>query len=219
VSRILVVDDDPATRRLLNRALEADCHDVEEAATGAQAVAASRSGTFDLIVLDLVLPDMSGIHVLETLLAERPDSRVIVISAVHLVDARVDVLETGALDFIAKPFALAELLARVRVRLRRSSASRAGRPARPAWRRPELELTGAAVDLLREAPGTVAVDAALDQAEARVAEGTGGELDTALSHVLHQARICQRAGSPTSTALETALRNVARCAAETPRFE
>ena len=211
-----MVDDDPATRRLLNRALEADCHDVEEAATGAQAVAASRSGVFDLIVLDLVLPDMSGIHVLETLLAERPDCRVIVVSAVHLVDARVDVLETGALDFIAKPFALSELLARVRVRLRRSPAPRTGRPA---WRRPELELTGAAVDLLREAPGTVAVDAALDQAEARVAEGRAGELDSALSHVLHQARICQRAGSPTSTALEAGLRNVARCAAEKPRFE
>jgi DNA-binding response OmpR family regulator len=216
VGRILVVDDDPATRRLLNRALEADSHDVEEAATGAQAVAASRSGSFDLIVLDLVLPDMSGIHVLETLLAERPDSRVIVVSAVHLVDARVDVLETGALDFIAKPFALSELLARVRVRLRRSQDLRTGRPA---WRRPELELTGAAVDLLREAPGTVAVDAALDQAEARVAERTAGALDPALSHVLHQARICQRAGSPTSAALEAALRDVARRAAEKPQYE
>jgi DNA-binding response OmpR family regulator len=213
VGRILVVDDDPATRRLLNRALEADCHDVEEAATGAQAVAASRSAAFDLIVLDLVLPDMSGIHVLETLLAERPDSRVIVVSAVHLVDARVDVLEVGALDFIAKPFALSELIARVRVRLRCSSAPH-GRWA--TWRRPELELTGAAVDLLRDAPGTVAVDAALDQAAARVAEGTAGELDTALSHLLHQARICQRAGTPTSAALEAALRDVARSAAEKP---
>lgn len=216
MGRILVVDDDPATRRLLNRALEADSHDVEEAATGAQAVAASRAGSFDLVVLDLVLPDMSGIHVLETLLAERPDCRVIVVSAVHLVDARVDVLETGALDFISKPFALAELLARVRVRLRRAPAAPGGR--RPAWRCPGIELTGRAVDLLRDAPGTVAVDAALDQAEAVIAEGAAGTLDPVLSHVLDQARACQRAGSPTSSALEAALRNVARISAGKPNI-
>lgn len=205
MSRILVVEDDPATRRLLNRALEADCHDVEEAATGAQAVAATRSGAFDLIVLDLVLPDMSGIHVLEQLLAERPDSRVIVVSGVQLGEARDDALRSGALDFLSKPFAVNELVARVRARLRRA-------PDRPAGPRPELELAGAAVDLLREAPGSPAVDAALDQAEARAVEGPAGELSTAVGRVLTEARNCQRAGEPTSAVLEAGLRDVARLA-------
>jgi DNA-binding response OmpR family regulator len=79
---------------------------------------AALAGEFDLVVLDLMLPGMSGIDVLERLVAAKPEQRVLVLSAVPEIGARVACLEAGAADFMAKPFAVAELLARVRARMR-----------------------------------------------------------------------------------------------------
>jgi len=73
---------------------------------------------YDLVILDLVMPDLDGRQVLGQLLAKQPDQAVIVLSCVADVAAKVDCLERGAQDYLTKPFSLAELLARVRVRLR-----------------------------------------------------------------------------------------------------
>ncbi len=118
MSALLVVDDDERIRRLLRRVLQSEGFVVETAATGAEALVAARRRAHDLILLDLMLPDMTGAEVLTGLLAGNPAARVLVLSAVSEIDRRVQILDMGALDFLPKPFAIAELLARVRVRLR-----------------------------------------------------------------------------------------------------
>ncbi len=76
------------------------------------------AGDYDLVILDLVMPDMDGREILARLRRERPDQAVLVLSCLADVTTKVNCLELGAMDYLTKPFSLAELLARVRVRLR-----------------------------------------------------------------------------------------------------
>jgi two-component system, OmpR family, response regulator len=117
-SRILVVDDEPGIRAFIGRALNAAGYPTEFAATGSEALQQVLTSHYDLIILDLVMPDMSGQDALDHLLAARPDQAVLVLSCLADVASKVDCLERGAQDYLTKPFSLAELLARVRVRLR-----------------------------------------------------------------------------------------------------
>ena len=117
MSGLLVVDDEERIRTLLRRVFENEGFSVDTAASGTEAVALAGRG-HDLVVLDLMLPDMDGTEVLTRLLTADPARRVVVLSAVPEIGSRVQVLDMGALDFIPKPFAIAELLARVRARLR-----------------------------------------------------------------------------------------------------
>jgi len=117
-ARILVADDEPGIRSFIGRALGAAGYAADFAATGAEALARARASHYDLVILDLVMPDMAGQVILERLLAARPDQAVLVLSCLADVAAKVDCLERGAQDYLTKPFSLAELLARVRVRLR-----------------------------------------------------------------------------------------------------
>jgi two-component system, OmpR family, response regulator len=116
--RMLVVDDEPGIRAFIGRALDAAGYPTDFAATGAEALERALASHYDLIILDLVMPGMSGQEVLDSLLAARPDQAVLVLSCLADVGAKVDCLERGAQDYLTKPFSLAELLARVRVRLR-----------------------------------------------------------------------------------------------------
>jgi two-component system OmpR family response regulator len=118
LGRILVVDDEPKIRSFIGRALTAAGYAAEFAASGAEAVRSCAAARYDLVILDLVIVDMDGRQVLGELLSARPDQAVIVLSCVADVAAKVDLLERGAQDYLTKPFSLAELLARVRVRLR-----------------------------------------------------------------------------------------------------
>jgi DNA-binding response OmpR family regulator len=117
-ARILVVDDEPGIRSFIGRALEAAGYTADFAATGAEALRRAHASRYALVILDLVMPDLAGQVVLERMLAERPDQAVLVLSCLADVAAKVDCLERGAQDYLTKPFSLAELLARVRVRLR-----------------------------------------------------------------------------------------------------
>jgi len=116
--RILVVDDEPGIRAFIGRALNAAGYPTDFAATGSEALERALASHYDLIILDLVMPDMSGQDVLDHLLSARPDQAVLVLSCLADVASKVDCLERGAQDYLTKPFSLAELLARVRVRLR-----------------------------------------------------------------------------------------------------
>src|SRR5579871_3394133 len=132
--RILVVDDEPGIRSFIGRALAAAGYLPDFAADGAQALKQAAECHYDLIILDLVMPDMDGREVLDRFLAARPEQAVIVLSCVADVAAKVDCLERGAQDYLTKPFSLAELLARVRVRLRAEPHAHAEAAARGAAR-------------------------------------------------------------------------------------
>jgi two-component system, OmpR family, response regulator len=118
LGRILIVDDEPKIRSFIGRALAAAGYATEFADSGAEGLRRALATRYDLVILDLVMPDLDGRQVLGRLLATRPDQAVIVLSCVADVAAKVDCLERGAQDYLTKPFSLAELLARVRVRLR-----------------------------------------------------------------------------------------------------
>lgn len=121
MARILVIDDEPEVVRFVERALTGDGHEVTSALDGAVGLGVALNDAPDLVVLDLVMPGVDGRNVLRALHGARPGMRILVLSAESDVGARVEVLEAGAVDFLGKPFAIRELLARVRARLAASS--------------------------------------------------------------------------------------------------
>jgi DNA-binding response OmpR family regulator len=153
LGRILIVDDEPKIRSFIGRALRAAGYATELAASGAEALRSCAAARYDLVILDLVIGDMDGRQVLGDLLSARPDQAVIVLSCVADVPAKVDLLERGAQDYLTKPFSLAELLARVRVRLR-SEPHHPVPPHEPADLRPLMPPL-AAPQAAGHAPGEV----------------------------------------------------------------
>ena len=117
MARILVIDDEPELVRFVRRALEAAGHVVTSANDGAVGLGAALNDPPDLVILDLVMPGVDGRGVLRAMHAARPDIKILVLSAEADVGARVELLEAGAVDFLAKPFAIRELLARVAARV------------------------------------------------------------------------------------------------------
>jgi len=124
VTRLLVVDDDRQLARALRITLAARGYEVVTAADGATALAAASRTPPDLVILDLGLPDMDGVAVIEGLRGWSP-APVIVLSARHAEPAKVAALDAGADDFVTKPFGMDELLARVRAALRRAAPATA----------------------------------------------------------------------------------------------
>ena len=121
--RILVVEDEDSIASFVVKGLTAEGHAVERGATAAEGTALATTFDFDLVLLDLILPDGKGIDVLRAIRAARPDLPVIVVSALGEVDDKVDLLDAGADDYLVKPFAFAELAARVRAAARQGGAS------------------------------------------------------------------------------------------------
>jgi two-component system KDP operon response regulator KdpE len=115
--QILVVDDEPQIQRFLKPALAAAGYDVVRAMDGAEGLAAARANAPDVIVLDLGLPDMDGKEVI-ALLRRRVETPIIVLSARGEEGEKIAALDLGADDYVAKPFGIGELLARIRVALR-----------------------------------------------------------------------------------------------------
>jgi two-component system KDP operon response regulator KdpE len=120
--KILIVDDDAQIRKLVRVNLEGRGYNVEEAVDGEDAIAHLKATTFDLLILDLVMPVMSGIEVC-TWVRERSDVPVIVLSAHDDEEQKVRALDAGADDFVTKPFGYEELLARIRAVRRRVPAT------------------------------------------------------------------------------------------------
>lgn len=120
MTRVLVVDDDPALLRALRIGLEARAFDVTVAHTGAEGLSRAAQGMPDLIVLDLGLPDIDGVEVCKRL-RQWTEVPVIVLSALDSEDRKVLALDSGADDYITKPFGMQELEARLRVALRHAA--------------------------------------------------------------------------------------------------
>jgi DNA-binding response OmpR family regulator len=115
---VLVIEDDDRTAQLVARTLRGDGCVVDRAATGSDGLDAALAHDFDLVILDVMLPGMDGVEVLRRMVAARPSQRVLILSAVPDVGIRVACFEEGAVDFLSKPFAVAELIARVHARIR-----------------------------------------------------------------------------------------------------
>ena len=121
--RVLIVEDERKLAQVLSSSFQAEHYDVVIAATGEDGFYRANAEQFDLVVLDLMLPGRSGLEILQTLRQRRVDTPVLILTARDGIDDRVLGLDLGADDYLVKPFALPELLARVRALLRR------GRPA------------------------------------------------------------------------------------------
>jgi two-component system copper resistance phosphate regulon response regulator CusR len=121
--RILVVEDERKLSQILTSALHAEHYDVVASLSGDEGFLRANAEVFDLVVLDLMLPGRSGLEILQTLRQRQIRTPVLILTARDGVDDRVLGLDLGADDYLVKPFALPELLARIRALLRR------GRPA------------------------------------------------------------------------------------------
>jgi len=159
-TRVLIAEDDRAVRQSLERTLRLEEFDVVTTSTGLQAVEASTAQAPDLVILDVMMPEMDGLTACRTLRMRHPELPILMLTARHEVGDRVAGLEAGADDYLVKPYASVELIARVRALLRRSSLSgssdvltfgdlRLDPAARLAWRGDRrLELTKTEFDLL-----------------------------------------------------------------------
>lgn len=124
---VLVIEDEPLIGRMVARVLVSEGFQVDLAADGGEGLTRARSRRYGLILLDLLLPLVDGIEVLRDILAHDPHQRIVVVSAVADVDSKVRCLGMGACDYLVKPFALSELVARVRARIREEVAAPSGR--------------------------------------------------------------------------------------------
>ncbi|MEB3333222.1 MAG: response regulator transcription factor [Synechococcaceae cyanobacterium] len=122
-SRLLIVDDDPELCGFLAAELEVEGYDCDQAGTGQQALMRIRGECWDLILLDWTLPDFSGLEICRRMRQGGITTPVLMLTARDEVRERVEALDSGADDYLIKPFSIEELLARVRARLRRSGLS------------------------------------------------------------------------------------------------
>jgi two-component system response regulator MprA len=157
---VLIAEDDRAVGASLERTLRLEGFEATVVRTGAEAVRACADGPPDLLVLDVMMPEMDGLTACRTLRPRHPELPILMLTARHEVGDRVAGLEAGADDYLVKPYAAVELIARVRALLRRSSLSgsndvlrcgdlRVDPSARLAWRgERQLGLTKTEFDLL-----------------------------------------------------------------------
>jgi DNA-binding response OmpR family regulator len=117
--RVLVVEDEKKVARALREGLEAEHYDVRVAASGEEGFFLVNHEAFDCVVLDLMLPQRDGLEVLTTLRKRGLQTPVLILTAKDTIDDRVRGLDSGADDYLVKPFAIPELLARIRALLRR----------------------------------------------------------------------------------------------------
>src|ERR1700761_2928895 len=119
--RVLVVDDEPAVRQALDRALRFEGYKTEMVEDGSAALASHAQQAADAIVLDVAMPRLDGLEVCRRLRSAGDSTPILLLTAKAAIDERVTGLDAGADDYLVKPFALEELLARIRALLRRSA--------------------------------------------------------------------------------------------------
>ena len=127
--RILLIEDEAKVASFIRRALEEESYAIDVCADGTEGLElarAAKDGRYDLIILDLMLPGLSGLEILKALRKEQIPAPVVILTARSQVDQKVKGLDAGADDYLTKPFAIEELLARVRALLRRGSGEAGG---------------------------------------------------------------------------------------------
>ncbi len=124
MARILLVEDDPRIASFIERGLGAEGHAVDVAGAGLRAIAMLRSADYALVILDRMLPDMDGVQVCRQLRSDGCDCRVLLLTAKDAIGDKVGGLNAGADDYLTKPFAFDEFLARIEALLRRSGVQR-----------------------------------------------------------------------------------------------
>ncbi|WP_423209701.1 response regulator [Paracoccus yeei] len=224
MNHILIVDDDPEIRNLLRRYLEGQGFRVSTAADRRECEMRVADGNPDLIVLDVMLPDGSGLDICRSLHEHRPDLRIILLTALKEDVDRIIGLELGADDYLGKPFNPRELVARIKAVLRRTTTGPdepaapeartygfAGFEVDPSQRRvlagdgSEIELTGAEFDLLRvflERPGRLlSRDQLLDLTPGRDRDPLDRSIDVLMS------RLRRKLGEKHETAIFRTVRN------------
>jgi two-component system OmpR family response regulator len=151
-ARLLVVDDEPNIVELLDTSLTYAGFEVETATSGRAAVAATQRFTPDLIVLDVMLPDMDGFEVLRLLRGSGTRVPIVLLTARDATDDKINGLTLGADDYVTKPFSLGEVLARVRAVLRRTAGETAplGLPDTGRLPEPPARLIFADIEVDRE---------------------------------------------------------------------
>ena len=121
--RVLVAEDDEVIADFVSQGLREAGYAVDVASTGPDALKKALEGGYDAAVIDVMLPGLDGLSVIEQLRARRQQTPVLILSARHTVDDRVKGLQAGGDDYLTKPFAFAELLARLQALLRRSAGT------------------------------------------------------------------------------------------------
>ena len=124
--RILIVEDEPKVASFIRRALEEESYAVDVCPDGVEGLDLACEVNYDLIILDLMLPNLPGLGVLKGIRAEKVKTPVLILTARSEVDQRVKGLDAGADDYLTKPFAIEELLARSRALMRRASGETSG---------------------------------------------------------------------------------------------
>jgi two-component system copper resistance phosphate regulon response regulator CusR len=124
--QILLVEDEPRILSFLARALEAEGFSVQGAGNGPEGLRRALREQYDLLILDLLLPGLDGLSVLRELQRKRPELPVLILSARRDLPTKLRGFQLGASDYMAKPFSLDELLARIRVQLRPRQGGRGG---------------------------------------------------------------------------------------------
>ena len=149
IPRILVVDDDRAVRESLRRSLEFNGYTVALASDGAEALASIAGDAPDALVIDVMMPRLDGIEATRALRTAGNDLPILVLTARDSVGDRVEGLDAGADDYLTKPFALEELLARLRALLRRAHVPNEDDPEREVLRFADLTLNPATREVRR----------------------------------------------------------------------
>src|SRR5579871_391616 len=125
---VLVVDDEPALRKVIRASLAASGFAVDEAGTGGEAVGAVQQRPFDLVLLDVNMPGMSGVEACRQIRALAPHTGIVMVTVRDAEEDKVNALDAGADDYVTKPFRFRELVARLGAVLRRTHAESAGEP-------------------------------------------------------------------------------------------
>lgn len=173
MTRVLVIDDDPSLLKALRLALRASGHDVVTAANGEQGLVQTAASAPDVVILDLGLPDLDGVDVVRRV-REWSQVPIVVLSAVDSEHRKVAALDSGADDYVTKPFGMAELEARIRAAIRHRSASGAAAEA------VVVEHGPVRLDLLRHEA----------QVDGRIVELTAKEFDVLAYLTRYAGRTC-----------------------------